>query len=554
MITEVQIKSAAETLRAYRQAKEPLDRRIIDEEDWWRLRHWDNYRNKTGKNEVMPTSAWTFNSVINKHADMMDVVPSAVVLPRESRDKAEAEKLTGILPVVLSRNDFEKVYSDNAWYKLKHGVSAYGVFWDNSISGIGDISIKNIDVLNIFWQPGICDIQDSKNLFIVALTDNDELNEQYPETVGNLGKSFADVSEYHLNVAEDTSEKSLVVEWYYKKNGRVHLCKFVDDIILFASENLPEYRDRGFYDHGLYPVVLDVMYPEAGTCYGFGVISVCRDPQMYIDRLDGAVLENLKWQTRPRWFAKKNCGINTDDYSDLDRDIVWVEGDISDERLRQITTADVSELVFRWKESKINELKETSSILIRPPPRTTSGATSGLARSTLQEAGNKTVRDITSGSYRAFSHIVTMAIELIRQFYSEGRTFRIIGSDGMTQEYITYDNSALICGGDCLTEPVFDLDISAEKRSPYSRATANETAMELYKLGFFDPENAQKAMIALDIMDFDGVDEVKRRVQNGNTLKNELDALNKTVADLRAAIDELIRQRDAVPYVTEAQI
>lgn len=62
-----------------------------------------------------------------------------------------------------------------------YGTAVYGVFWDSrKDNGLGDIEIRNIDLLNLFWEPGITDIQKSRNLFIVDLVDNGLLDSRVP--------------------------------------------------------------------------------------------------------------------------------------------------------------------------------------------------------------------------------------------------------------------------------------------------------------------------------------------------------------------------------------
>ena len=86
------------------------------------------------------------------------------------------------MPAVLEKTHFEQVWSDAWWYKLKHGCAAYGVFWDNAGSGgLGDVAVRQLDLLNLFWEPGITDIQDSRNLFVCALVDNDDIAAAWPE-------------------------------------------------------------------------------------------------------------------------------------------------------------------------------------------------------------------------------------------------------------------------------------------------------------------------------------------------------------------------------------
>lgn len=150
------------------------------------MRHWEYMRkkyNEKNPDNPEPASAWLFNSIINKHADAMDNYPQPNILPREESDKEVAEQLSAIMPVILEQNDYEQIYSDAWWYKLKTGTAVYGVFWNaGKENGLGDVEISNCDILNLFWEPGIRNIQDSRYVFYVSLVDNEVLEEQYSQT------------------------------------------------------------------------------------------------------------------------------------------------------------------------------------------------------------------------------------------------------------------------------------------------------------------------------------------------------------------------------------
>ena len=68
--------------------------------------------------------------------------------------------------------------------------------------------------------------------------------------------------------------------------------------------------------------------------------------------------------------------------------------------------------------------------------------------------------------------------------------------------------------------PVFDLKVQAQKRNPFSTMEANQRASELYGMGFFNPDRAQEAIGALEMMEFEGIDKVRDTVRQGNTLQN----------------------------------
>ena len=556
-INKKAIEKATATLKTYKEGKKNFEARIVEEEKWWKLQHWDVIgKDDKNTNRPQPASAWLFNSIVNKHADMMDNYPEPNVLPRERSDEKSAKVLSSVLPVVYERNNYEETYSDASWYKLKHGVAAKGVFWNTELEdGLGDVDTQFIDMLNIFWQPGITNIQSSRNLFIVSLKDNDLLEMEYPQLKGKIGGKVIDVKEYVYDDAVDISDKSVVVDWYYKKRNSagktvLHFCKYVGSEILFASENDPEYAENGFYNHGLYPVEFDVLFPEEGTPIGFGYIAVMKSPQMYIDKLKQVMLENAVKATKPRFFAKKNVGINIDEFKDDTNEIVYVEGDIDEERLRQIDVQQVGGATQNILQMTIDELKETSGNRDFSQGSTASGVTSGAAISALQEAGNKQSRDFISASYRSYTRECYLAIELMRQFYDETRTFRIIGETGK-YEYVQFSNKMMqgepippAYEGqelepdyvELFRKPVYDIVIKPQKRSPYSKLAQNELAKEMYNMGFFNPQLAEQSMTALELMDFDGIELVKEKVQHGQTLMNMVNQLTQKIAMLESAI------------------
>ncbi|MBR2894998.1 MAG: hypothetical protein IKC03_04995 [Oscillospiraceae bacterium] len=562
-IGKKEVEQAAVILRRYKDGKQHLENRIVEEERWWKLRHWDLIREDSQSDRPEPTSAWLFNSIANKHADVMDSFPEAGVLPREEGDIQDAQMLSAILPVIFESRGYEKIYSDAAWYKLKHGAAAKGVFWNHTLeNGMGDIDITLIDLLNIFWEPGITDLQDSRNLFIVTLHDNDLLEQEYPDLTGKLGGKVIDVKQYVYDDQVDVSDKSVVVDWYYKKRtptGKtiLHYCKFVGSEVLYASENDPIYAERGFYDHGLYPVTLDVLFPEEGTPMGFGYISVMKSPQMYIDKLSQVILENTVKSATPRWYAKKNVGINLEQYMDWSRPIVEVEGDISEERLRPIEVAPVSAGALNVLRMKIDELKETSSNRDVSQGSSSGGVTAAAAIAALQEAGSKTSRDMIAGSYRSYTAECYLVIELMRQFYDEARAFRITGEGGR-QDFVRYDNTALqgqpiapaYAGQEteegytpAVRRPVFDIVVRAHKRSPYSRMAQNELAKEMYRLGFFNPKLAEQTLTALELMEFDGDSKVRERLQQGQTLQTQMQQMRQDMQRMGELVEKITGEK-----------
>ena len=525
-----EVRRAADILRRYHAGKRQLEQRIIDNEQFWKLRHWQQME-KTGQGgnpaDPQPTSGWLVNCILSKHADAMDCYPEPTVLLREPGDREEAGKLTRILPVILKKNGFKRTYSSAWWYKLKSGCAVYGVFWDaGKLNGLGDISIRRMDLLNLFWEPGVTDIQDSPHFFSTELQDREALEERYPQAKGKADRGGWTLSRYLYDDAVDTSGKVLVVDWYYhnRENGRrvLQYCKFVGDTVLYATENDPDMRDRGWYDHGRYPFVFDVLFPEEGTPTGYGYVDLCKSPQKQIDLMNQAILKNTLASATPRFFVRSDGAVNENEYADWTRPFVHTNGNLGSDSIAPIQTAGLDSVYVAILQSKIAEMKETAGNRDVANGGTAGGVTAATAIAALQEAGGKLSRNMIDDGYEAFSDVVTLCIELIRQFYSLPRQFRLLGVMGQ-EEFVSYDSRGLqpqavddgVVSG--YRVPEFDLEVSAQDENPYKTMEYNQLALQLFQMGFFRADMADQALRCLELMDFKNKDRLMSSILRGQT-------------------------------------
>lgn len=527
-----QIAKAILTLQKYKAGKARTEQRIIASETWWKRRHWEYMQDQGNPYDHQPASAWLFNCVMSKHADAIEAYPEPNILPREKNDKDEAKKLSAIVPVVLEQNDYEETYSEGAWQKLKQGTRIEGVFWDaTKHNGLGDISVRVIDALNIYPEPGIKDIQKCRNVFTTELMDVDVLRAKYPDILGDrsiTGKAL-EPRKYVYDDQLDITDKAVVVDWYYKKHegGRtlLHYVKFVDDVILFASENDPKYAD-GWYAHGLYPFIFDPLFPIEGSIFGYGYIDIGKDAQETIDRMNQALEKNVLMGAQPRFFVRQGGDVNEREYADWRLPYVHVNtGNLGEDSIRQIKVDPLNAIYANMLQMKIEELKETTGNRDASNGGTSSGVTAASAIAAMQEQAGKTSRASTRSAYRAYARMVGMVIELIRQFYNQPRQFRIIGTGG-EEEFQTLDNTGLVPqhqgmlhGNDMgFRMPVFDVEVSTQKMTAYTKQAQNEMALQMYQLGVLDPQNADKALALIDIMDFDHKDIIEEKVRRNGTI------------------------------------
>lgn len=565
-MSKERLNKAMQTLNKYKGGKGHLESRLVEVEQWWKIRHWEWMQEKGKRDDMKTASGWLFNVIISKHADGIQSIPEANVLPREEGDKATAKQLSSIIPCILEQNKFEKVYSDVLWQKLKGGTGAYGIFWDkDKHNGLGDIALKKVNLLHLFWEPGVDDIQNSQNLFYVEAVDIDMLKQQYPQLADeNLRSHAVSLRKYITEDPVDISNKTMVVDWYYHTwtNGKKTLqyCKFVNDVVLYATEDDPELSERGLYDHGLYPFVLDALFPVEGSPCGFGYIDVCKNAQEQIDILNQAMVKNAIVNAVPRYFIRSDGSVNEAEFMDLTKPLVHVTGNLGADSVVPVQATTLNQAVVGIINNKVGELKETSGNTDSSNGITQNSNQAASAIAALQEASGKTSRASTMSAYRAFCDVVTQIIELIRQFYDMPRQFRILGEMGK-EEYTTFDNQAMkpqSQGFDFGIDmgyrlPVFDVKISAQTKSAYTKAAQNELALALYNQGVFNPNMTDQALMLLDMMDFDGKDEVMQKVSQNGTLMQQMAMYQQIALQLAQQYDPMMAEQLAQSIMGGAQ-
>lgn len=559
--TPDKVSEVLQILHEYKDGKTTVDMKATENQEWWRLRHWNVIQGKTeaGKAKVEVGSAWAVNSILNKHADFMDSFPKANVLAREADDEEEAQILSKILPAIEEHTDAEQVYNTAGYDFLIDGTAITSVLWDPMAhDGMGDIKKTNVDIHNVFWQPGIEDIQQSKYFFDVSVADVNDVKLQYPDIAEKIGggkQGF--ITEYihddNINHQNDIE----IINCYYKKlemrpvlinidpqtvaqhlvpREILHMAIIIGDQCVFCSEDNPEYQD-GFYKHGKYPYVFRKCFPVKDSPCGFGYLDIMKYPQRDIDKLDQAIMKNTMMKAKPRWWVKKNADINKEAFADWNEEIVEVgSGDLGS-AVQQMDVDTLPAIVETHLEAKIDELKEISGNRDFSQGSTASGVTAASAIAALQEAGSKLSRDINKAMYRGSREEYYLEIELIRQFYTEPRTFRIDDGSGR-YEYMDYSN-VNIAPQDITTpegtrhkKSIFDLEVSAEKQSPFSRASQNETAKELYQMGLFAPDNATSALVCLDMMEFEGKEKIKQQIQQNDTFMQQFQQMQQLIIQL----------------------
>ena len=560
-----QLRKFTQILQKYKTGKSQTENRIVASENWWKLRNTTEEQKQTNVGAdggFTSRSGWLHNVIVSKHADAMESYPEPNILPREEGDKGEATMLSAIVPCILEQNQFEETYSDAMWQKLKTGTGVYKVVWDSGkLHGLGDIAVEQVNLLNIYWEPGITDIQRSRYFFHAELMDKDLLEEMYPQLKDKLkGQTFM-ATKFLYDDTVSTENKHTVIEVYYHKyvQGKrtLQYCKYVEDQLLYATENevqpvmdqmgqvvKPSMAETGLYDHGMYPYVFDVLYPIEGSPCGYGYVDICSNPQTEIDLMKTSFVKNVMVGATPRYFRRQDGGVNVEQFLDLSNPLVDVNGNLGEDAIRRIEHDSLDGNYLSMLDRTIQELRETSGNTETSTGNVSSGVTAASAIAALQEASGKGSRDSTQTAYRAYSQIVNLCIELIRQFYDMPRQFRILGQYG-AEQYISYTNAGIQPqhqGNDFGEDmgfrlPVFDIKVSAQKKNVYTKVSQNELAIQFFQMGFFNPQLTDQTLMCLDMMEFDGKDGIMQKVAQNGTMFQKLQQYMQLALTFAHAMD-----------------
>ena len=208
---------------------------------------------------------------------------------------------------------------------------------------------------------------------------------------------------------------------------------------------------------------------------------------------------------------------SVNEYADWTRPFVHTNGNLGADSIAPIRVPTLDSVYVAVLQNKVAEMKETAGNRDVMSGGTAGGVTAATAIAALQEAGGKLSRNMIDDGYQAFAQVMTLCIELVRQFYSAPRQFRLLGR-GAEREFRMFDNGgmqpkALALGG--YRVPEFDLEIAAQDETPYKTMEYNQLALQLFQMGFFRADMAEQALRCLELMEFKNKDQLASVIRQG---------------------------------------
>lgn len=495
-------------------------RKCIDNEEFYRANHWANIPSKPG--EPQPVTPVLFSTIESLLSDVMDSYPEPVILGQEEGDDKVADDVNDIINYILKRRRYKSTFRNKCRQALKKGVSVQEVYWDKELyNGLGDVNIREWDILNFLWDPKSETLQDGRAVFKFGFYTKEYIKNHYPFAVDSLKPDTYTRLSYLGDTASD--DDVMIMDYWYKEyddEGRahVHMAKMAGHVMLEDSRETSGY---GMQINGKYPFVMESPYPLEGQPVGLGVIDVFKNLQIYADKLDQIILKNALMSSKVKLLVNRNSDVDENALSDWSKEIIKANR-IDDGAIRWFQPAALSPYVLTHYNSKLEAIKEESGQSQFTRGEAGKGITAASAILALQEAGSKRSRTLIDQLYEGFEDLVSLMIDLICENYTEERQFRILGEKGSRTIYLK--NTDLKKGSKDIDRFIeFDINIAVQKQTPYKTLYQNELALELLKAGVVVADEA------LSMMTFTGKEALletlkkrKRKEEMQNSLQGEI--------------------------------
>jgi len=91
--------------------------------------------------------------------------------------------------------------------------------------------------------------------------------------------------------------------------------------------------------------------------------------------------------------------------------------------------------------------------------------------------------------------------------------------------------------------PVFDIEVRAQRENAYTKMSQNELALQMWNIGILNPQMTDQALIVLDMMDFKGKDELRKKVQEQGTMMDVIQQIGQIAMELAQRYEPAMAQQ-----------
>ena len=489
-------------------------------------------------------------------------------LPRTNDDMQLASVRKGVTKYIMDRSQYDNEESDAFFDAAVMGIGWMEVGYKFDWSAMdGDAFIRRVSPFNIYVDPESRDkyFRDMQYIIRARWVSKEELSKTYPEHKEEIEAQTAvylsEEEEYDNEKLwwQRETEKIRLAEFWYKKTVKkkffllntgetvlevtpemiamqavvqvfeapvteVWLMSFFDNVIL---EHI-----KSPYEHGEFPFVPMIAYYYGDDDIPAGVVRDLKDPQREINKRRSQELHILNTQCNGGWMVEQGA-LTPEQEANLRNNastpgvlIETATGALRSGQLQRIEPQGLPAGAINATQEAAAELPEISGINEALMGTDISNQASGRAIELRQKQGITHIASLFDNLRYAKKCIAFLlwgkrgAKGVIPQFYTEQKTYRIVGQSGHF-DYVTVNQQQQVLDPETLqvihttlndlSEGEFDIIVSDTPATTTQRTAQFWSLVDACsKLGI----NGNMVLdILLDLSDVAQKDEIKKRLQ-----------------------------------------
>ena len=408
-------------------------------------------------------------------------------LPRTQGDNEQAALRKGITKYILDRSHYNYEETDVFSDGILTGIGWFEVFYNyDKLTGDGDACVRRVSPFDIYPDPESRDrhMRDMKFVIRARWVDKETLTAYYPEAADEINAQteayMSEESEEAASLDEQLwynseTQKIRFAECWYKTTGQKTIYTLFDGstteqvteqmllsglVVSQRTVSYPKVRMVAFFDnvtledidspyeHGKLPFVPFMCYYLGDSDTPRGIVRGLKDPQREINKRRSQELHILNTQSNSGWIAEEGA-MSAEQERNLSRHgstpgvvVKTRPGALTGGRLRELMPKSPPSASIQAYQEAVAELPAISGINEALMGTDISNQQSGRAIELKQKQAITHIAGLFDNLRYAKEMVAELlwgrrgARGIIPQFYTEEKTFRIVGENGENQ-YVT---------------------------------------------------------------------------------------------------------------------
>lgn len=509
----------------------------------------DAYRGDYFKNKHLPSyksnavSNYIFSIIETIRPIMLDNDPKFQTIPRQPTGMDFSTDLNEALAFEWDRENMNVKLYRELINTLVIGNALYFLPWNKQEKNVNAIPVNPF---NIFPDPLATTMDDAEYIIYASYKSESVLRGLFPGKADKLNGGNINYGElvYDNNKNANVNNQILVLEVWtrdhevvdstqtpgtkvlrFPKGRVITLCP---EIGIVLSDKPNPYQD------GKFPFIHLKDYDIPGKFWGEGEVAQLISPQIQMNELNNAIIDNAKTTANPAWIVDKNAGVPKGGITSRQGLIIRKNPGTE---VRRDQAPQMPSYVAQAVDTMKNDMEQVSGIFDTLKGNSETGVYTAQGVLALQEAGQARIRLKVKLMEDALGKMATMWYSRMRQFWSEDKFVRMTLLDG------SYDFKKFKKG---TFDEDYDFKIMAGSTMPVNRGAMLDLMIRLAQTTMPDGQGLVDREAVANYLPA----EIKGAMVN--RMAGQAQAVEQKIAEMEQAVQQLGEMLNQVVEETKA--